>query len=135
MGINLDNVTLSVVLIKKLGEIDRFNGGWPKLKEKLELKLSSLKHVSTIASIGSSTRIEGVTLSDSEIESFLQGLETNSFLSRDQQEVVGYKELLDEIFSSFEYIDLTENYIKQFHKILLSSSEKDHFHSGEYKKI
>ncbi len=74
MGINLDNVTISVVLIKKLGEIDHFNGGWPKLKEKLELNLSSLKHVSTIASIGSSTRIEGVTLSDSEVESFVQGL-------------------------------------------------------------
>src|SRR5581483_347780 len=41
----------------------------------------------------------------------------------------------EEIFISYEYISLTENYIKQLHAMLLQYSEKDKRHRGEYKKL
>jgi Fic family protein len=135
MGINENEININQKLIKRLGELDSFNGYWPILKKKIEHELGNLKHVSTIASIGSSTRIEGVQMSDQEIDQFLDDINETSFLSRDKQEVLGYKELLDQIIESHDEIAINENLIKQLHKILLSHSSKDEFHLGYYKKF
>jgi hypothetical protein len=53
-------------------------------------KLTSLRRIATIESVGSSTRIEGARLSDAEVEKFLSGLRSESIASRDEQEVAGY---------------------------------------------
>jgi len=115
-------------------EIDEFNGGW-KVQNNLDPDfLTHLQHVATIESIGSSTRIEGAKLSDSEIESLLGEVNKQSFANRDQQEVVGYSEIMATIFANFRFIDVTENYVKQLHASLLRHSDKDIRHRGEYKK-
>jgi Fic family protein len=62
-------------------------------------------------------------------------LETKSFVSRDEQEVAGYAEVMDAVFDSYASIPLTENYIKQLHAMLLRHSTKDERHRGEYKKL
>ena len=91
--------------------------------------------MATIESIGSSTRIEGSKLSDREVEQLLSNLEIKSFATRDEQEVAGYAELMDLVFSSWQDIPFTENHIKQLHQILLRYSEKDTWHRGNYKKL
>jgi Fic family protein len=96
-------------------------------------RLSALRRVATIESIGSSTRIEGSKLSDREVEQLLSNLEIKSFATRDEQEVAGYAELMDLVFSSWQDIPFTENYIKQLHQILLRYSKKDTRHRGGYK--
>lgn len=114
--------------------LDEFKGTWRVLNNLAPDRLADLKKVATIESIGSSTRIEGAKLSDQEIEMLLSGLETKSFQSRDEQEVAGYAETMNQIFLSWETIPFTENYIKQFHGMLLQYSEKDQWHKGNYKK-
>jgi Fic family protein len=89
--------------------------------------------VATIESIGSSTRIEGSKLSDREVERLLSNLEIRSFATRDEQEVAGYAELMDLVFSSWQDIPFSENYIKQLHQILLRYSEMHTWHRGNYK--
>jgi len=87
----LDLRTLNITpeLMNITSEIDEFNGGW-KVQNNLDPDfLTHLQHVATIESIGSSTRIEGAKLSDSEIESLLGEVNKQSFANRDQQEVVG----------------------------------------------
>jgi Fic family protein len=121
-------------LLRLLGEIDEFKGHWRKLGEIRAERLASLRQVTTIESAGSSTRIEGAQLSDEEVARVLQGLRVDSFRERDEGEVRGYGELLQTIFDNFREIPLTENYIKQLHKILLGHVEKDAWHRGEYKK-
>ncbi|MET7013216.1 Fic family protein [Uliginosibacterium flavum] len=96
-------------------------------------RLSALRRVATIESIGSSTRIEGSKLSDREVEKLLSNLEIKSFDTRDAQEVAGYAELMDLVFSSWPEIPVSENHIKQLHQILLRHSEKDAWHRGNYK--
>lgn len=91
-------------------------------------RLSALRRVATIESIGSSTRIEGSKLSDREVEQLLSNLEIKSFATRDEQEAAGYAELMDLVFSSWQDIPFTENHIKQLHH-----SEKDTWHRGNYK--
>jgi hypothetical protein len=51
-----------------------------------------------------STRIEGSKLSDREVEQLLSNLEIKSFASRDEQEVGGYAELVELVFSSWQDI-------------------------------
>ena len=63
----------------------------------------------------------------------LSNLQIKSFATRDEQEVAGYAELMDQVFSSWQNIPLTENHIKQLHQILLRYSEKDIGHRGNYK--
>jgi Fic family protein len=89
--------------------------------------------VATIESIGSSTRIEGSKLSDREVERLLSNLQIKSFATRDEQEVAGYAEVMDLVFSSWPEVTLTENHIKQLHRDLLVYSEKDVRHRGSYK--
>jgi hypothetical protein len=57
------------------------------------------------------------------------------FRARDEQEVKGYAELLTLIYESYAEIPLSENHVKQLHKVLLGHSEKDERHRGEYKKL
>jgi len=122
-------------LTRLLGEIDEFKGRWRKLGEIRAERLASLRQVTTIESAGSSTRIEGAQLSDDEVARVLQGLRADSFRVRDEAEVRGYAELLQTIFDHHADIPLTENHIKQLHKILLEHVEKDERHRGEYKKL
>lgn len=117
-----------------LGEIDVFKGHWRKLQEIRAEKLAQLRQVTTIESAASSTRIEGAELSDAEVAQVLQGVSMESFRARDESEVRGYGDLLQAVFDNHADIPFDENHIKQLHKILLSYSDKDERHRGEYKK-
>jgi Fic family protein len=126
-------ITQEILLL--IAEIDEFKGKWRSLNILTPDRLAALRKIATIESVGSSTRIEGARLSDREVQELLANVGKQSFASRDEQEVVGYAEVMDSIFSSWESIPFTENYIKQFHKMLLKYSPKDERHRGEYKKF
>ncbi len=121
--------------LKLISEIDEFKGKWHMLRNLAPDQLSLLKHIATIESIGSSTRIEGAGLTDSEVERLLSGLNTTSFESRDEAEVAGYAEAMEMIFESYDEIQISENHIKQLHQVLLRFTSKDARHRGEYKKL
>jgi hypothetical protein len=55
-------------LVKLIAEIDEFKGRWEALKTFSPDRLSALRKVAAIESIGSSTRIEGAKLSDANVE-------------------------------------------------------------------
>ena len=126
---------ISVKIVNLISEIDEFKGKWEVVKNLAPDRLSVLKRVATIASVGSSTRIEGSHLSDIQVEQLLTNIPAASFGSRDEEEVAGYAEAMNTIFDSYQSIAITENYIKQFHSILLQFSSKDKRHKGEYKKM
>lgn len=110
-------------------------GGWQSSNSKAPKHLQVLKHVATIKSIGSSTRIEGSQLENKQIEELLGNVGKVSPLTRDEQDVAGYAEAMEMVFENYVDIPLTENYIKQLHTTLLRHSEKDVRHRGEYKKL
>jgi Fic family protein len=128
-----DTIQITQEILGLIARIDEFKGAWRALGTLAPDRLSALRRVATIESIGSSTRIEGSKLSDREVEQLLSNLEIKSFATRDEQEVAGYAELMDLVFSSWQDIPFTENHIKQLHQILLRHSEKDSWHRGNYK--
>lgn len=120
-------------LLALVAEIDEFKGAWRALGTLAPERLSALRRVATIESIGSSTRIEGSRLSDREVERLLENLEIKAFASRDEQEVAGYAEVMETIFSAWAEISITENHVQQLHRDLLRYSDKDEWHRGRYK--
>ena len=139
LGMNLDMIqthTLRITptFLSIIAEIDEFKGAWRALGTLAPERLKALRRIATIESIGSSTRIEGASLSDREVEALLGRLGQTAFISRDEQEVAGYAEVMDAIFESHTAIPLTENYVKQLHAMLRRRVSKDERHRGEYKK-
>ena len=131
--IQSDTVQITPEILGLIAGIDEFKGAWRALGTLAPDRLSALRRVATIESIGSSTRIEGSKLSDREVERLLPNLQIKSFTTRDEQEVAGYAEVMELVFSSWQDINLTENHIKQLHRDLLVHSEKDAWHRGGYK--
>lgn len=133
--ITTDTILVTQELLALLSEVDEFKGAWRALSTIAPERLNALRHVAAVESIGSSTRIEGSKLTDREVERLLGSLEIRRFGTRDEQEVVGYADVMETVFRSWSDISLTENHIKQLHRDLLQYSEKDERHRGNYKTL
>ncbi|MBI2410682.1 MAG: Fic family protein [Candidatus Kerfeldbacteria bacterium] len=120
-------------IISKIAKIDELKGSWVTGAQLSPQALGRLKRSVLITSTGASTRIEGVQLSDEDIEKVMRGINIQKFADRDKQEVKGYYELLENIFNSWNNLKFNESSIKHFHKELLKYSDKDQGHLGDYK--
>jgi Fic family protein len=132
---NTESIQITPEVLTLIAEIDEFKGAWRALGTLAPERLKALRHVATVESIGSSTRIEGSKLTDREVGRLLNSLEIGTFSSRDEQEVAGYAETMETIFRSWPDIPITENHIKQLHRDLLRHSDKDERHRGHYKTL
>lgn len=128
-----DSLHITPETLSLIARIDEFKGAWRAMGTLAPERLSALRRVATIESIGSSTRIEGSKLTDREVDKLLSNLAIQSFETRDEQEVAGYAELMDLVYSSWQDIPFNENHVKQLHQILLRHIEKDSRHRGQYK--
>lgn len=133
LKIQMKDIAITPQMLSFVAAIDEFKGAWQATSNLNPDRLSTLKHVATIESIGASTRIEGVTLKNVEIETLLQQLSVTSFKSRDEEEVAGYADLMSLIYDCYAEMEISENHIKQLHTVLLKYSTKDARHRGEYK--
>ena len=132
-ALKIDTIRITPEILRLIAEIDEFKGAWRALGTLAPERLSALRRVATIESIGSSTRIEGSKLSDRDVERLLDNLEIKSFATRDEQEVAGYAEVMDLVFRAWNDISISENHVRQLHRDLLVHSEKDAWHRGNYK--
>ncbi len=134
-----DKIRFSEVVNRKIREsitlVENFEFFWTKVEKKEKRNLLELKQLATVQSIGSSTRIEGSIMTDGEIASIIKDIAITKMESRDEQEVVGYFDLLNLVYESYDDINLSENSIKQLHGILLKHSAIDQRHKGDYKNL
>ena len=133
--INIKTLVIEPEMLDVIAELDEFKGAWRALSTLAPQRLSALRRVATIESIGSSTRIEGSKLSDQDVEKILSNVDIRSFETRDEQEVAGYASVMETIFASWSVLPLTENHVRQLHRDLLRYSSKDERHRGDYKKL
>ena len=127
-------IDLNWELINLISQIDRFDASWSSIEKKERQSLKQLKSIATIQSVGASTRIEGSKLSNKEVATVLKEIEITKIEDRDSQEVIGYYEVLDLIYDSFNDISISESEIKNLHNTLLKYSNKDEWHRGDYKQ-
>lgn len=122
-------------LLQLIAHIDGFRGKWEIAENQENRYLKELRKIATIESIGSSTRIEGASMTDEEVKNLLNDIKITKLKTRDEQEVIGYYEVLELIYESYSSMRLSESYIKQLHQLLLKYSHKDQRHRGAYKSL
>lgn len=121
-------------LINAISKIDRFDASWSSIEKREGRSLKQLKSVATVRSVGASTRIEGSTMTDKEVEALIENLDISKLHQRDAQEVAGYFTTLDLIADAYSEIAISETAIKGLHKTLMQFSKHDEWHRGQYKQ-
>ncbi len=78
--------------------------------------LEKLIEIAKVQSTESSNAIEGIITTSTRIRQLVE--EKTTPRNRDEQEIAGYRDVLNIIHESYDVIPLTQNYILQLHKIL-----------------
>lgn len=87
------------------------------LKQRPE-ELEKLVEIAKIQSTEASNAIEGIITTNTRIRQLVE--ERTAPKNRDEQEIAGYRDVLNIIHESFDAIPITRNYILQLHKIMYS---------------
>lgn len=116
-----------------IAEIDGVKNSWYLTKRLSSKVIERLTQSVIITSTGASNRIEGNKLSDQEVAELYNNVRIKKLKTRDEQEIVGYFEVLKTIFMHYKEIPISESYIFQMHAEMLRYSEKDMGHKGRYK--
>lgn len=87
------------------------------LKQQPE-KLEKLVEIAKVQSTESSNAIEGIVTTNTRIKQLVE--EKTIPRNRNEQEIAGYRDVLNVIHESFDSIPITQNYILQIHKMLYS---------------
>ncbi len=70
--INTNTIQVTQEFSLSSPRLDEFKGAWRALSTIAPERLNALRHIATVESIGSSTRIEGSKLTDREVEKLLE---------------------------------------------------------------
>lgn len=92
-------------------------------KQELSLKqrpneLEKLVEIAKVQSTEASNAIEGIVTTNTRIKQLVAKKTTPK--NRDEQEIAGYRDVLNIIHDSFDAIPISRNYILQLHKIMYS---------------
>ena len=85
------------------------------------VKLDKLIDIAKIQSTEKSNEIEGIYTTNTRLKQIVQKKTTPR--NRDEEEIAGYRDVLNLINESYDAIPLTKNYILQLHKILYEHTE------------
>lgn len=87
------------------------------LKQRPE-ELEKLVEIAKIQSTEASNAIEGIVTTSTRIKQLVE--EKTTPKNRDEQEIAGYRDVLNIIHENFDAIPISRNYILQLHKIMYS---------------
>ena len=87
------------------------------LKQRPEA-LGKLVEIAKVQSTEASNAIEGIVTTNTRIKQLVE--EKTTPRNRDEQEIAGYRDVLNVIHESFDAIPISRNYILQLHKIMYS---------------
>jgi len=91
--------------------------------------LEAMLEVAKVQSTGASNRIEGIFTSDARLNDLVS--KKAEPLNRDEEEIAGYREVLNTIHENYDYIKLSSNIILQLHRDLYSYHPSSN--GGKYK--
>lgn len=104
-----DILGLIAAIYKEAGKQEMY------LKQRPE-ELEKLVEIAKIQSTESSNAIEGIVTTSTRVKQLVE--EKTTPKNRDEQEIAGYRDVLNIIHESFDAIPISQNYILQLHKIL-----------------
>ncbi len=109
-------------LLSLVAQIYEHKGRQGLLLKNKPVTLERLIEIAKAQSIASSNRIEGITTSDVRLRQLVEG--KIAPFNSDEQEIIGYRDILNTIHESYEHIPLKKEVILQLHRDLLAYSDK-----------
>lgn len=106
-----DILSLIAAIYKEAGKQEMY------LKQRPE-ELEKLVEIAKIQSTEASNAIEGIVTTSTRIRQLVE--EKTAPKNRDEQEIAGYRDVLNIIHENFDAIPISQRYILQLHKILYS---------------
>ena len=88
-----------------------------------------LQHIARIDSIQSSNAIEGIVTTAERVKKLVN--KQSEPFTHDEQEILGYRDALDEIYRHHEELEIAGDLLKHFHMLMLGATSAD---AGGYKQ-
>ncbi len=125
----LKNKTWDNEILSLIAQIREYKGRQSLYLEQKPMELNRLVEMAKIQSTEASNKIEGIITTSSRMKELYQS--NTAPRNRDEEEIMGYRDVLNTIHENYEYIPISSNYILQLHRDLYKYSEKSI--GGRYK--
>lgn len=122
---------ISAEMSKKLMQISELQGKLQNIQSNNIVELDRLVTTAKIQSTDSSNRIEGIKTTDTRLRQLVNNETTP--VTRSEEEISGYRDVLDLVHNQYQYIPLTSNSILAMHKNLFSFTASNW--GGKFKDI
>ena len=119
---NLERETWDTEIINLLTQIHEHKGKQELFLKRKPAVLDKLVEIAKIQSVEDSNKIEGIVTTAVRIKELMN--QKTAPKNRDEEEILGYRDVLNTIHESYEYISINHNYILQLHRDLYKYSEK-----------
>lgn len=105
-----------------VAQIHEYKGRQQVLLKQRPMELERLVEIAKIQSTEASNEIEGIRTTNTRLKQLCA--DKTMPRTRDEREIIGYRDVLNTIHESYEYIPLRSSYILQLHRDLYRYSEK-----------
>ena len=105
-----------------VAQIHEFKGRQESYLKQKPTELNRLIEIAKIQSTEASNAIEGIRTTNTRLKQLI--VDKTTPRNRDEEEIMGYRDVLNTIHENFEYIPIRSNYILQLHRDLYQYSHK-----------
>ncbi len=126
----IERLPITQNLLRTVRPLGEFKGKQELFTRQIPQALETLRQAAIIQSTESSNRIEGVTAPIERIKALVA--EKTSPRDRSEQEILGYRDALNTIHTSYPDIPFTTNVVLQFHGNLYRYTESQ---GGKWKSV
>ena len=116
-------------ILAYVAQIHEYKGKQDLYLRQKPAKLKRLIDIAKIQSTESSNRIEGIVTTDARLKQLVENKTTPR--NRDEEEILGYRNVLNIVHESYEAIPVQSNYILQLHGEMLKHTAFSY--AGKYK--
>lgn len=119
----LKNLTVPMRIVRLLSKINEYKGKQALYYQQSPQVLKILKEVAIIQSTKASNSIEGIKINDRRLKDIINKKET--LHNRSEEEIAGYRDVLDTIHTSYSDMPITPSVILQLHRDLYKFTPVD----------
>lgn len=127
----LANIKWDSEILSLIAKIHEYKGKQDLYIRQKPAELDRLIEIAKIQSVESSNKIEGIITTSSRIKQLVK--EKTTPKNRDEEEIAGYRDVLNTIHESYMYIPVKPNYILQLHRDMLKKA--GFTFAGQFKNV
>ena len=126
---NLASRTWDNEILSYISKIHEYKGKQELFLRQKPVELNRLTEIAKIQSTESSNRIEGIMTTNSRLKQLVADKTTPK--NRDEEEILGYRNVLNLVHENYDMIPVRSSYILQMHRDLLKYT--NHSYGGQFK--